>query len=206
MRRRRWAVVTVCGVLTLVGCGDGSSAQPTTPAVRSSAPTPAPSPDPTVEPAPAATDWVGVPLVPPERPAAMDNDDAAGAQAAAEYFVELYGYALQSQDLVDFTALCDPSSQFCDGVLTDVGAAIDSGQTTVGGDTRLSVQNVQIPGEHPFYVIRGQVDQDSLYVHETEMQVVSEAPGVTDIEFVVAIEFLGPNSWVVRAAESGAIS
>ena len=205
MRRRCWAVVVVGGVLVLGACGEGSSAAPTTPATTSPAPTVEPTPDATVEPTPVATDRAGEPLVPPERPAAMDNDDEAGAQAAAEYFMELYGYATRSQDLVELVGLCDSASKFCSAVINEVAADTAAGNVTVGSSTTLRTTSVDVPGEHSFYTVWGTLERTPFVTFDAAGSVIYESTGDAALDVAIAIERRPDGSWIVRGAESGVV-
>lgn len=50
---------------------------------------------------------------PPERPAAMDNADEAGAVAAAEYFLQLTGYAAASGSTLELESLSGADCDAC---------------------------------------------------------------------------------------------
>ena len=152
-----------------------------------------------------ATDRAGEPLVPPERPAAMDNDDEAGAQAAAEYFIELYGYATRSQDLEEFTAFCDPESTFCDGVIDAVNADIAAGTQTTGGASTLHAYRIDVPSAEKFYSVWGRVDREPFDVHGADGTVIYESEGEHGLDFAVAVEHLPGDGWIVRAAKAGIV-
>jgi hypothetical protein len=101
--------------LLLGGCTDGSAETPTPTVSTSEAQSVEPSsaaPEPTTA-APSAE--VEKP-VPPE---AMRRDDVAGAEAAAQYFLELYPYAFATGDFEDWKAMSDPACEFCSGVAKD---------------------------------------------------------------------------------------
>ena len=127
-------MIAICCVVVLGACGEGSAAQTTTSAAAPSTPTDAPTREPSPDPLP--TDRAGEPLVPPERPTAMESNDERGAQAAAEYFVELYGYTLRTQDTEKFEQICDSESLFCNEVISEVKLDVESGNYTLGGSAR----------------------------------------------------------------------
>ena len=191
-------------LLVTAGCGDGSSAtpgptgSPATIAPSTTAPKP-PAPD------PIPTDRAGEPLVPPQRPKAMGNDDAAGAQAAAEYFVQVAGYAERSQDLTEFTALCDPQSQFCNTVVDQVEADREAGSITVGGSTLLTTSHVYPPGADPFYLVTGLLDRTSFVGYDASGAVLFESSGDDNLDFAVAVERRG-EQWIIRGAEAGVVA
>lgn len=113
--------------------------------------------------------------MPPEKPAAMKNDDVAGAQAAAEYFVEMFGYAVRSQDTTEFVALCDPTSNFCSAVLDEISGDRSAGNVTIGGAAVFHLNRLDPPSAgQAFYVAWGAVERTS-------------------------------QTWVVRGAEAGVV-
>ena len=135
-RARRWSLVV--GVVVAVGCvvagctgggGPGPSPSVDEPVVpspsESESESPVPSP---AEPGP----------VKPERPAAMDRDDAVGAAAAAEYFLELYPYVMATGDTAEWDAMTwADTCGFCTGVrdnaleIQSAGDAYSGSETTV---------------------------------------------------------------------------
>ncbi|RPF25622.1 DUF6318 family protein [Georgenia muralis] len=114
--RRPRTIVGATAALSLSvllgGCTDGSAGTPTPTVSASEAPSVAQSsaaPEPTTA-APSAE--VEKP-VPPE---AMRRDDVAGAEAAAQYFLELYPYVYATGDLTEWDAMSDPACKFCESV------------------------------------------------------------------------------------------
>ncbi|MGM7424065.1 DUF6318 family protein [Cellulosimicrobium sp. CpK407] len=114
------------GVVVAVGCvvagctgggGPGPSPSVDEPVVSSPSESPAPTPGETGP-------------VKPERPAAMDRDDAEGAAAAAEYFLSLYAYVLATGDTAEWDAMTwAETCTFCTSVrdrASDVRANDDS--------------------------------------------------------------------------------
>ncbi|MGN7704889.1 DUF6318 family protein [Cellulosimicrobium sp. 22601] len=118
------------GVVVAVGCvvagctgggGPGQSPSVDEPAV--------PSPSESPEPSPAETGPVK-----PERPAAMDRDDAEGAAAAAEYFLELYPYVMATGDTAEWDAMTwTETCGFCSSVSEDARSITQDGHTFAGG-------------------------------------------------------------------------
>ncbi|MFF8346246.1 DUF6318 family protein [Cellulosimicrobium funkei] len=113
-RRRTLAlgVVVTAGCL-VAGCTGGGEPAPSPPVETSAeaSVTETPEPEPTT---------TGPPK--PERPAAMERDDAEGAAAAAEYFLELYPYVMATGDTADWEAMshsqCDTCSDFLEQART----------------------------------------------------------------------------------------
>ena len=193
VRSARWPFVMVCCLLPLGACGDGSSAVPTQ--VQTST-----SPAPTSEP----TDRAGEPIDLPQRSPAMDQEDEAGAEAAAEYFMELSGYAVRSQDLSEFEALCDAESIYCKAVIDEVRADVSAGNYTVGGDTSFSVDSVDPPGENPFYVVWGTLDRTPFVAYDAGGHVIYQSDGDNSLEFAVAAQYDADGRWIFRGAQAGA--
>lgn len=96
------------------------------------------SPSETPEPTPTETGPVK-----PERPAAMERDDAEGAAAAAEYFLELYPYVMATGDTTEWDAMTwDETCGFCSSVSTDAQAIAESGHTFSGGDVTAELEKL----------------------------------------------------------------
>ena len=200
MRHGLRGLLLVGALVVPAGCWDGSSASPDPPevTVMTTPPTPAPKPS----PAPLPTDRAGELLVPPERPAAMDNNDEAGAQAAAEYLMEVSGYAIRSQELTEFTRLCDPESMYCTAVIDEVTEDVAAGIYTVGGTTSFTTLVVDPPVEHPFYIVWGSVDTSPFTVYDGSGVVIYESEGDVDLDFAVAAEHTATGAWLIRGAEA----
>ncbi|GAA1860872.1 DUF6318 family protein [Myceligenerans crystallogenes] len=81
----------------------------------------------------------------PDRPQAMERDDARGAAAAAEYFIELYPYVMATADTAEFEAMSHEACGFCDGVLKDARAISAAGNRFVGGDTQAEIKQIYDP-------------------------------------------------------------
>lgn len=73
-------------------------------------------------------------MVPPERPAAMDEPTTDGAIAAATYVLDVYTYTVNTGDVDLWQSVTLPSCSFCAGVSADVEARNAEGQRIVGGD------------------------------------------------------------------------
>lgn len=115
------AVVAVV-LLWLVGaCTDGGALGPTAdPTPNIASPSPSAS-------APEA--------LKPERPLVMDRDDAEGAAAAAEYFIELYPYVMATGDAAEFERMSHKACGFCSGTLSDARDIAADGKQYDGGAT-----------------------------------------------------------------------
>ena len=112
--------------LTLTGCTPAptTTPPPTPSAVSSPRPTPSATPSPT--PTPDAA-------IAPERPAAMDEVNAAGAEAVAVYFLELFPYVYATGDLTTWRELSHPECIFCSNVIAGVEEMLIEGNHSEGG-------------------------------------------------------------------------
>src|SRR5450756_160409 len=115
------AVALAVGVVA--GCS-GGNAKPG-PSATTASSTPTASPSPTASPTPDAS-------VKPVRPAAMDQVNAAGAEAVAAYFLNLYPYVYASNDLTEWKALSHPECVFCKSVIDNVEKQVAAGTRTEG--------------------------------------------------------------------------
>jgi len=121
------AVALAVGVVA--GCS-GGNAKPG-PAATTASSTPTPSPSPTASPTPDAS-------VKPVRPAAMDEVSAAGAEAVAVYFLQLFPYVFASGDLTEWEALRHAECMFCASVAADVDKQVAAGNRSIGGLVKIS--------------------------------------------------------------------
>ena len=127
-RRRSLAVGAVLAVGWVVaGCSGGGDPGPSPSVEEPVAPSPSESPEPT----PTETGPVK-----PERPAAMDRDDAEGAAAAAEYFLELYPYVMATGDTAEWDAMTwAETCGFCIGVRDTALEIRSAGDSYSGSET-----------------------------------------------------------------------
>lgn len=121
--------VTVGAVLVLGLAGCAPEPIPPVPTTDRPSPTVEPTPEPEPEPAPET--------VHPQRPAAMDTVDAAGAEAAVEYFLRLYPYVYATGDLDEWRAMSHEDCIFCASVIDNVEALVADGHHAVGGTVDL---------------------------------------------------------------------
>ncbi|MPV89432.1 hypothetical protein GB882_12205 [Georgenia ruanii] len=111
----------------LAGCTADADPQPTADPTTASA-----APSPTAAEGPEAEK--------PVPPDAMRRDDVAGAEAAAQYFLQLYPYVYATGDLTEWKAMSHPECVFCAGVVESVAALYGSGGHAVGGE--MSVEKI----------------------------------------------------------------
>jgi len=125
--------VAVGSSLALAGCTTGTPPEPTTPATTSPSAGPSGTPSPTPSPRRPA----------PTRPAAMSTMDGNGAAAAAVYFIELYGYVLQTGDLTEWNAMSYPDCQFCTSTAEYVRSVHEKRERVEGGDLTAEILAIQ---------------------------------------------------------------
>lgn len=106
LHSRGITVTTMLAVLLMAGCTLQDEPEP--PPVASSPSETAPEPSPTPTPTPTET-----PVAAPEPPPELERTDEVGAAAAAEYFLELYGYVMQTGDVTQWDAMTFETCQFC---------------------------------------------------------------------------------------------
>lgn len=123
--------------LLLAGCttpdptptDPGSTAQATSsPAPSAAESSPAASPTPVV--------------VAPERPAAMDDDGAEGAAAAAQYFKLLDPYIMKTNDTGEWKTMSHKECDTCANRLEQAQEIARAGDTFTGGETTAEVLHI----------------------------------------------------------------
>ncbi|MHA7132789.1 DUF6318 family protein [Oerskovia turbata] len=139
----------------LAGCSGAREPAPAPP-VTAEKPSPTPTPPPT---GPAK----------PERPAAMDKDDAEGAAAAAEYFIELYPYVMTTGDTSDWEAMSHAECGSCSDLIGDAKSIVTRGDIFVGGEVEASIDD-------PYYYVRD--EQTGIY--PLDLRVEQSATTITD--------------------------
>ena len=69
----------------------------------------------------------------PKRPPEMDRPDALGAMATAGYFLDLYGYAIESGDTAQLEELSTDDCGFCRKTVAQINATYVAGGWQIGG-------------------------------------------------------------------------
>ncbi len=169
-RRRALAVGVVAAVGWVVaGCTGGEEPDPS-PSVGVSAES---SPTETPEASPTEAGPVK-----PERPAAMDRDDAEGAAAAAEYFLSLYGYVLATGDTAEWDAMTwAETCEFCANVKADAEAVSLAGDTYEGAEITVTNPDVDFDDFANGYAILFDFQQSPHRRITPDGSVVSEDDG-----------------------------
>lgn len=179
----RVAGLAVAAGLFLAGCT--GSAPDVTPSSGPTSASPSASPSPSLP-------------VRPERPQAMKRNDAEGAAAAAEYFIELYPYVMATGDTEEFEAMSHRACGFCEDALEQAERIADGGYAYSGGDTNLTVITTyardELTGIYPLDV---EISQKSSLISDGDGE---EIHAVKDKDSESRIEMgLRKNDWVVVA-------
>lgn len=176
------AVVVVVVLGLVAACTGRGALGPTT------------EPTPTVaSPPPSASE---PDMVKPVRPEAMDLDDAEGAAAAAEYFIELYPYVMRSGDTAEFEAMSHEACGFCAQALDDAAQIQRDGNVYVGGDVESTLLNVYVRDDLTGVIpLDFRVHQASSSTVDTTGNVVSSAAEQTTENRVEIGQIAG--EWVI---------
>ncbi len=185
-------VVLVMGSLT--GCG-GDDAKPTSSPTKS-VPVLSASPSPSVGQQPTGP----IDVDPPERPAAMDNADEAGAVAAAEYFLRLTVYASATGDTTELEAMSGDECKSCQKYISSVKSLYErGGWWTSMPEISLSESQQWIHSEEPLqYQVEFEAKKDEYEYYNAEGELKH-----TDKEHAVfAVILMFDDSWTISAVRS----
>ena len=183
------AVALAVGVVA--GCSGGNAKPGPSATTAPATPTTSVSPTPTASPTPDAS-------VKPVRPAAMDQVSAAGAEAVAVYFLNLYPYVYASNDLTEWKALSHAECVFCASVTDHVKKQVAEGHRSTGGLVSIeSVSGVEVsPG---FFSVRVAATQAPSSEYAPDGSVADTSPG-SDSQLTLVVLRSG-SSWQVRAVQ-----
>ncbi|MEE6295272.1 DUF6318 family protein [Georgenia sp. MJ278] len=134
----------------------------------------------------------GIP--PPERPAEMARTDEAGAVAAAQYFLSLFGYGAATGDVAEWDAMSDPDCLGCAGLREEMVATHRAGSHDPREDPVVNAVWVADPIDGAHVVLLG-VDYE-----------LSDIPASSDpaeaVEMPVAVVIVGiihtGDGWLVQ--------
>src|SRR5665647_2868076 len=137
--RRAMSALVAVGCVAGLGAGvAGCSGDPGPTTTTTVTEEPSPSPTPTPTPTPDAS-------VKPERPAAMDVADSAGAEAAVVYFLQLLPYAFATNGLEELRAIGHPECVYCANVTSGIEEQAAASRYAVGGlDTITGVNSTEV--------------------------------------------------------------
>ena len=146
-------------------------------------PTPTPTPDASVK---------------PERPAAMDEVSAAGAEAVAVYFLQLYPYVYATNDLTEWRELSHPECVFCASVITNVEEQVAAGNRSAGGLVEIeSVAATEV--SDGFYNVEVIATQEPSVEYGPDGEVVEQSEGSRSLLTLVIVT--SDSGWLVRATQ-----
>ncbi|MCK6211968.1 hypothetical protein KZX45_15590 [Georgenia sp. EYE_87] len=185
------AVLGLAGGLAACTSGGGAEPEPSTSSGVTSAPTAVPSDEPTSE----------RPEVPkPVPPETMARDDVAGAEAAAQYFLELYPYVYATGDLSEWKAMSEPECVFCQSVIDEVTEQRRLGGTTTGGGVELeSIQGFDRLEGNDYFRVDALVNQAESTHKDKDGSVTKSEPGGENL-LIFAIG-RADGDWSVRAVQ-----
>ena len=179
------------GVGLLAGCGPGDPEPTGSGSLTAGSPTPT-----AVETTPTElVTAVPLPVMPPE----MANNDAAGAEAAVRYSLQLYGYTYLSQDLGPWNAIADDDCVFCNSVVENVEEMKANGKSQYGGILSPIAVSISASSEDlDAYVFEVTVAQSPYEVRDSGGRVIdSGGESTSDGTFAVAYR---QNAWILIAA------
>ncbi|MCA5894362.1 DUF6318 family protein [Isoptericola sp. NEAU-Y5] len=190
--RAIYAAASLAAVLLVSGCDDDPPVAPTPEPTSHSA-----SPDASPSASPTATAVV----VAPERPDAMDDDGADGAEAAAVYFLELDDYMMSTGDTTEWEAMSHKSCQHCANRLKRANEIADEGYTWTSGPTSARVVHTYeqdaATGTWPMDI---EVTQGAVTLSASDGSVIYQEDQVT---LELGVEIASKNdSWVIVAVSA----
>src|SRR5450830_994030 len=181
------AVALVVGVVA--GCSGGNAKSGPSATTAPSAPTASVSP--TASPTPDAS-------VKPVRPAAMDQVNAAGAEAVAAYFLNLYPYVYATNDLTEWKALSHAECVFCKSVIDNVEKQVAAGTRTEG--RLVTTERIDtVPISSGLFSVRMVASQQEAVVRGNDGSTVKET-GSSRFGLDVAVLSTG-SGWIIRGIQ-----
>ncbi|WP_168677462.1 DUF6318 family protein [Cellulomonas septica] len=204
------AVTALVATLVVVAAG-ACTAEPTpTDPVASPRETATLTPDasPTTTPTPDTPGTIAAlpDGVKPERPAAMDSPPTVeGSTAVAAYFVQLFPYAVQTNDVADFAALSHAECGFCSSTQADVARQIERGERTIGGGIAVSSVTATevVPQKH--FAVHLTIDEAPSHEENEFGMVVNDDPERETYSVEMALLY-EDGKWLVRAVDSEVVT
>ena len=191
----RVAAGLVTGLLVtvgLAGCTDGPDEPSWTPTAWTPEETVEPSPTPTPTPTdPAAVE--------PERPAAMDTVDTAGAEAVAAYFLHLFAYSFATNDLEPWKGLSHPECLYCTNVTTAVEEQAAANLRSTGGLDTISVVTATEVDPGRWWAVDVDLVQAPSQTRNAAGEVTEDFPDTVSYHVVLAV-VRESGRWLVREA------
>ena len=183
------AVALVVGLVA--GCsGGGGKSGPSSSSPRTSSPSSSPAQSPSPSRAPDAA-------VKPVRPAAMDQVSAAGAEAAAVYFLKLDPYVYATNDLTEWKALSHPECVFCASVIGNVEKQVAAGTRSEGGLVTIATVRSTVINPGRWWSVDVDLTQASSSTLDGAGRVVEDSPAAKAYHMDIAVVYEAAH-WVVR--------
>lgn len=128
----------------------------------------------------------------------MDTDDAEGAAAAAEYYVELYAYVMTSGDTAEWEAMSHAVCDSCSVLISDAKGMEERNDQLTGGEIIATVDdpNFYVRDEQTgIYPLDVRVEQAAMSISDRSGTELFSSTATTDVQRVE----MGRNegSWVV---------
>ncbi|GCD20963.1 hypothetical protein CTKZ_25250 [Cellulomonas algicola] len=142
----------------------------------------------------------------PARPAALDLPPTVeGSAAVAAYFVQLFPYAVQTNDVAEFAALSHAECAFCSSTQADIARQIGRGEHTVGGGIAVSALSSTevVPEKH--FAVHLTIDEAPSHEENEFGMVVKDHPEHETFSVEMAILYEG-GRWLVRAVDTEPVS
>ncbi|MFT3942664.1 MAG: DUF6318 family protein [Ancrocorticia sp.] len=192
------SAVLVLGGLT--GCG-GDGAKPS-PSASASVPVLSASPGEvaSVAPSPGQKPTRPIDVDPPERPAAMDNADEAGAIAAAEYFLRLTVYASVTGNTTELEAMSGEDCKSCQSFISTATKRDADRERRVNiPEIQLSESQQWIESDKPLmYQVEFEARKGSYEYYSLDGQLKT----VPEEHVIFALRPVFEDSWFISAAQS----
>jgi hypothetical protein len=135
----------------------------------------------------------------PTQPDAMRRDDVAGAEAAAQYFLQLYPYVYATGELSEWQAMSHPECIFCQSVDEDVTELFHSGGYATGGQPQIFHMKSRepLPG-NSFFRIDIQAAQEPMIEFRTDGPSTTSPGGENLLIFALSRE---QGRWTIREVQ-----
>ncbi|WP_418606211.1 DUF6318 family protein [Georgenia sp. SUBG003] len=135
----------------------------------------------------------------PVPPDAMARDDVAGAEAAAQYFLELYPYVYATGDLAEWKAMSDPECVFCQSVVDNVEELYSGGGFGVGPEIEIRTVDGSPPREgNEYFAVWIDVGEGKSSIFDAQgVQTASSDGGPAAFDFAIK---RSEGRWVIGEA------
>ena len=129
----------------------------------------------------------------------MDEVSAAGAEAVAVYFLQLYPYVYATNDLTEWRALSHPECIFCASVITNVEEQVAAGHHNDGSLIAFSTISASELDPGVRYAAQARITEGPSTELDATGAVVDQRPDAQDLDVTFAIVFDG--TWLIREVD-----